>query len=134
MPKKKSEGLGDDVEKVLKKTGIKKIINIFLDGKDCGCEERKQKLNTLFPRGLKPRCLTEKEYIEWGNFKKNRRLVLSAEEVDYICKTYSDVYNRQYWRPDCTSCSVRPLLSMINRLDEVYYFYEKEITNSQKKR
>ena len=44
----KSKGLGDSVEKVLKATGIDKVAKKVL-GDDCGCEERKKKLNQMFP-------------------------------------------------------------------------------------
>ena len=44
----KSKGLGDTVEKITKATGIDKVAKFIL-GEDCGCEERKQKLNKLFP-------------------------------------------------------------------------------------
>ena len=46
------EGLGDVIEKVTEATGIKKAIK-WLAGDDCGCEERKEKLNALFPRRFK---------------------------------------------------------------------------------
>ena len=61
MPKKKSEkkqksitkstkskGLGDTLEKVFKKTGIDKVAKWVL-GEDCGCDDRKEKLNYLMP-------------------------------------------------------------------------------------
>ena len=44
----KSKGLGDSVEKVLKATGIDKVAKKIL-GDDCGCEERKEALNRLYP-------------------------------------------------------------------------------------
>lgn len=43
----KSKGLGDTVEKITKITGIKKVVEMMTD--DCGCDERKEKLNQLFP-------------------------------------------------------------------------------------
>ena len=43
---KASKGLGDSVEKELKATGIDKVAKKVL-GDDCGCEERKQKLNKM---------------------------------------------------------------------------------------
>ena len=43
-----AEGLGDTLEKVFEKTGIKKLVK-FIAGEDCGCDERKKKLNKLFP-------------------------------------------------------------------------------------
>jgi|TARA_R110000772_G_scaffold6869_3_gene23878 hypothetical protein len=47
----KSKGLGDDVEKITKATGIKSFVDKVnkLLGKDCDCKERKKKLNKLFP-------------------------------------------------------------------------------------
>ena len=51
MEKKKSKGLGDTIEKITKATGIKKVVDTVskVTGKDCGCDERKEKLNRLFP-------------------------------------------------------------------------------------
>ena len=45
---KPSEGLGDTIEKVFEKTGIKHVAKKAL-GEDCGCNKRKETLNTLFP-------------------------------------------------------------------------------------
>ena len=49
---KKSKGLGDSIEKITKATGIKSIVNKVneLRGvKNCGCNERKNRLNKKFP-------------------------------------------------------------------------------------
>jgi len=47
----KSRGLGDSIEKVTKATGIKKIADTISKkmGKDCGCGDRKDSLNRMFP-------------------------------------------------------------------------------------
>ena len=47
----KSKGLGDDLEKIFKKTGEKTIVDRVSQGLNipCGCEGRKQAMNTLFP-------------------------------------------------------------------------------------
>lgn len=46
---KKSKGLGDTLEKIFVKTGIKKIAHKIL-GKECGgCKKRQKKLNEKFP-------------------------------------------------------------------------------------
>lgn len=42
-----SKGLGDSIEKVTKATGLKKLVKMMT--KDCGCEERRDKLNEKFP-------------------------------------------------------------------------------------
>jgi len=51
MKKNKSKGLGDTIEKITKITGIKKVVEKVSEvtGKDCGCAERKETLNRLFP-------------------------------------------------------------------------------------
>lgn len=48
----KSRGFGDDLEKVFKKTGVKKLVEKVtevLGIEDCGCSRRQESLNQLFP-------------------------------------------------------------------------------------
>ena len=51
MEKNKSKGLGDTVAKFTKVTGIKKVVDTVnkVTGRDCGCSERQNTLNRLFP-------------------------------------------------------------------------------------
>jgi len=51
MKSEKSKGLGDTIEKITKATGIKKVVDKVskATGKDCGCNEKKETLNRLFP-------------------------------------------------------------------------------------
>lgn len=116
---KKSRGLGDTIEKIIHAAGLQ----IFVEGKDCGCEKRKEKLNELFPYRFKARCLTEQEYNSWKDFKAVRTLTISREQVNYVCELYASVFNRPIWFP-CASCSPKPLISMIDKLDKVYDSYE----------
>tara|TARA_Y100001972_G_scaffold7633_1_gene8136 strand:- start:9150 stop:9338 length:189 start_codon:yes stop_codon:yes gene_type:complete len=47
-----SRGLGDSIEKFTKATGIKKIVNKVSEAlgvEDCGCDERRDSLNRVFP-------------------------------------------------------------------------------------
>ena len=46
-----SKGLGDTVEKFTKATGIKAVVEKVAKatGKDCGCGQRKDALNRVFP-------------------------------------------------------------------------------------
>jgi len=61
------EGIGDKVESILEATGIKAAVKLFANGKDCGCDERKAKLNMI--SGLKVvHCLDESEYIYLVDF------------------------------------------------------------------
>lgn len=47
----KSRGLGDTVEKITTATGIKSVVNKVsaMTGKPCGCGERRDTLNRVFP-------------------------------------------------------------------------------------
>ena len=48
----KSKGLGDTIDKITTKTGVKKIIRVVTNVVGiggCGCAERKDKLNEIFP-------------------------------------------------------------------------------------
>jgi hypothetical protein len=49
--KMKSKGLGDSIEKFTKATGIKKAVDTIAQktGKPCGCNERRDRLNRMFP-------------------------------------------------------------------------------------
>jgi len=120
---KKQKGLGDTVEAVLTTTGIKQLFEIFVDGKDCGCDKRKEKLNELFPYRFKARCLTELEYNSWKDFKEVRTLKISWPQIVYVCDLYATVFNRQTWYP-CSGCSPKPLINMIDKLDKVFDAYD----------
>jgi hypothetical protein len=81
MKKNSSKGIGDSVEKVLKATGIDKVAKKIL-GDDCGCDERKKKLNQMFPYA---RPFTEDELkiyeqvlpsIKKGNINRNEQISL----------------------------------------------------------
>lgn len=47
----KSKGLGDTIEKITTATGVKKVVENVAKavGKDCGCKQRKDALNRMFP-------------------------------------------------------------------------------------
>jgi hypothetical protein len=47
----KSKGLGDTIAKITEATGIKKVVETVAKatGKDCGCGQRQDTLNRLFP-------------------------------------------------------------------------------------
>jgi hypothetical protein len=115
--KPQSKGLGDTVEKVLQATGIDKVAK-FIMGEDCGCEERKQKLNHLFPY-IKPECLTEDEYnflTEW--FAVNRNSVKPSEQRE-ILKIYNRTFKQNQEPTNCATC----LAEIIERLKKIYDNY-----------
>ena len=52
MEKNKSKGLGDTIQKITNATGLSALTNMLQEKgviKDCGCDEKKEKLNKMFP-------------------------------------------------------------------------------------
>jgi hypothetical protein len=108
-----SLGLGDTIAKVTKATGIDKLVK-FIAGEDCGCEERKEKLNKLF-RYKQPLCLTENEYNYLTEFQKVNNTTLTKQEGDEIATIWNRVFqSRKFYRP-CT-CNPKAWQDMINDL------------------
>ena len=110
-----SEGLGDSIEKITEATGIKAAVK-FLAGEDCGCDERREKLNELFSYG-KPKCLTESEYNYLADFFAG-----STSKIDMKTqKSLLNIYNRVFQkRRQYTTCS--PCLKQI--VDELKTYFE----------
>lgn len=118
---KKAEGLGDTVEQVLEASGISKIAKFIL-GEDCGCEERKAKLNRMFPY-KKPNCLLEYEYNYLNEFyNKERRNTISVSEQKVLSEIYQRVFNqRVQMSSSCGSC----WRDTISKLKKVYDEYKE---------
>ena len=115
-----SKGLGDTVEKVLEATGIAKVAKWLL-GEDCKCDERKAKLNELFPY-KKPLCLEENEFSylnEW--FNKNTDRVTPIEQVE-LFKIHSRVFQVRNELTSCPSC----VIQRIDDLKKVFNEYKDE--------
>ena len=100
-------GLGDVLEDIAKVTGIKALVKAVA-GEYCGCEERREILNNLLPRGRKQiRIMTEEEHIKYGEFIATRKQGrLEADEVKYLMSLYVDIYNRKWRKVRCTSCAL----------------------------
>ena len=111
-----SEGLGDTVEKITKATGIKKAVK-FLAGEDCGCNERKEKLNEIF-RYRKPECLSESEFdlIKMAVDAKKNKFTPDEQEL------FKNIYERIFKvKVECTPCSFAKVIW--KDLTEVYNQY-----------
>ena len=114
-------GIGDTIETITKATGIDKVAKIIF-GDDCGCEERKQKLNRSF--SYKPKgCFTEEQYNQWTEFR-NRKNQNSIEvsEQKLIATLLKDIYKISI-KQTCASCSgstYKKWIDMINKFYETY--------------
>jgi predicted DNA-binding protein YlxM (UPF0122 family) len=132
MAGKRSVGLGDTVEKIIEATGMKYLAKVLV-GEDCGCAERKAKLNEFFKYREKPNCLDASQKEDYKGFIDSREIILlgagkaegklSVEDVSFICGMYAEVFNRKVWKPTCSSCqgTALTLIAMIYKLDVVYY-------------
>lgn len=89
-PKKKMTGLGDTVEKIAKVTGVKAIVEAVTD--DCGCEDRKKKLNAMFP--YETVRMSSEDKLLWETYVKPAwdRGRMKAGEQHSMIKIYENVF------------------------------------------
>ena len=105
----KSKGLGDSVEKVLKATGIDKVAKKVL-GDDCGCEERKQKLNKMFPYA---RPFTEDELSIYESvLPRLKSGTITGSDQAILVKLYNKVFNANKKPSGCSSCVQQTLAKL----------------------
>jgi hypothetical protein len=98
----KSKGLGDSIEKALKATGIDKVAKKVL-GDDCGCEERKEALNKMFPYA-KVRQFTEDEMSIYESVLPRIGSTVKREDQAILVKLYNKVFNSNKKPSSCGSC------------------------------
>lgn len=115
--KRKSQGLGDTIEKITTATGIKAAVK-FLAGEDCGCNERKEKLNKLFPY-RKPKCLNEEDYKSLDNFFKEKKSLLYLKDQRMLSDIYERVFGVKLEQTSCDSCW-RDYVSQLNKIYNEY--------------
>tara|TARA_R110002020_G_scaffold96958_1_gene231635 strand:+ start:14657 stop:15022 length:366 start_codon:yes stop_codon:yes gene_type:complete len=106
----KSKGLGDSIEKMTEWTGLKKLVKQVV-GEDCGCEERKEKLNKMFPYYKDNRPFTEDEKKVFQDIlpliEKNNMII--PEHKTVLTKIYEDVFKAKPQWSSCGSCNQKTL-------------------------
>ena len=112
-----SKGLGDTIEKITEATGIKALVK-WIAGDDCGCDERKEKLNKLFPY-KKPLCLTENEYDYLTVFFSSAKTSIRPTEQAILLKTYNRVFQTRNEPSTCTTC----WNAILRELKQIYNEY-----------
>lgn len=119
----KSKGLGDTIAKITEATGIKAVVK-FIAGDDCGCDERQEYLNKLFPYGDNPECLTEVEYnFLTDYFKKypdNTKGTRPKDVIKILYEINNRVYRQNKKPSSCASC----VRTVLNQLKTVYGAYK----------
>lgn len=113
----KAKGLGDSIEKVTEATGIKKVVEKVSEtlGVDCGCDQRKEWLNSIFPY-RKPNCPNEADTAYLSDYFASKRTNVSREEQIALGGIYERVFNKKWRFTNCASC----LRGMIADLKAVY--------------
>lgn len=122
MAKQKAKGLGDTIESITEATGIKAAVEMFskATGIDCGCEERKAKLNELFSYTRKVNCLTESDYNVLTGLIDPKKSSLTAEEQKQLSDIYFNVFNYRLQLSSCGSCWA----GKVQELRQVYNEYK----------
>jgi len=116
--KDKSKGLGDTIEKITEATGIKKAVK-FIAGEDCGCDERKNKLNNMF-KYRKPQCLTEQEYDFLNALFNTKGSIIASANVSRCINVYNRVFNAKQMPTSCDSCFINNVYTPLKKLYENY--------------
>ena len=89
--KSKNPGLGDKVAAITKATGIEKIVKTFF-GDDCGCDERRDRLNKMFSRPVKMMDSGQRKFFEeeiMARYKKSQNLTRHVGDAFY--KLYEEL-------------------------------------------
>lgn len=114
--KNKSEGLGDTIEKVTEVTGIKKAVK-WIFGEDCGCDERKEALNKLFPYAKQ---LTEEEFEYLDEYFKTVKNSVSAKQQRDLIDIFNRVYSAKAKATTCSPCFKNNIHNKLKKLYEAY--------------
>ena len=118
MAKRKARGLGDTIEQITEATGIKKLVE-FVAGDDCGCEERKKKLNELFPY-RNPNCLLEDEYNWLKETNVLSQNTFKPSEQTKLLAIYNRVFSVRQEPTSCASC----FRELVLKMQKVFAEYE----------
>ena len=115
--KPKVEGLGDVVEVITEKSGIKAAVKAVF-GDDCGCEERKEKLNKLF--NWKVECIDKYEYEILDEFFTGNPTVIKPSEWRKLAEIARRIFNRRIENDmGCGGC-VREIVAKLKKVYETY--------------
>lgn len=119
---RKPKGLGDTIESITEATGIKTVVEMFTKatGIDCGCKERKEKLNNLIPYRRNVNCLNEDEYLFLKVLYETNLNQLTVKQQYKIIDIYLNVFSVKLEHSNCSSC----WRDVLGDLRKVYNTYE----------
>lgn len=118
-----SKGVGDTIEKITKKTGLKKITDLVF-GEDCGCDERKAKLNEKYPYE-KIDCLNAEEFEYLNKFFAVKKNLIPYDTQVKLLRIYNRVFNKKVKTTTCSSC----FKAYYDKLRDLYLEYYYDVQN-----
>ena len=86
-------------------------------GEDCGCDERKEKLNQIW-RYRNTKCLTEDEYQWLKEFFEQQGTVRPSGKRRII-EIYNRVFSARQGDTNCKSC-IRDIVNKVRKVYETY--------------
>ena len=112
--KKQSEGLGDTIQKITEATKLDKLAKAIA-GEDCGCEERRKKLNALFPYA---QPMSEESKKTWETVLKPAWKAQTLRRPDQLALTevWFQVFGKRRKFTQCGSC----LKDALVKLEKAY--------------
>ena len=103
--------LGDLIDKITKITGIKFLVKKIF-GDDCGCDERKKKLNQMFPYN-KVRQFTEDELKIYEEvLPRLKSGTIKGQDQATLVRLYNKVFNANKKPSSCSSCVQQTLAKL----------------------
>lgn len=111
--KSKAPGLGDKVAAVTKATGIEKIVKTFF-GDDCGCDERRDRLNKMFSRPVNMMDAEQRKFFEdeiMTRYKSGQNLTRQIGDGFY--QLYESLMNTKKKRSSCISCNKNMYIELL---------------------
>lgn len=105
MKSKRSRGIGDDLEKITKATGVEKVVKAIF-GEDCGCDKRRDRLNKMFPhQEIKMMDADQKIFFEEIQKAYKRGQNLGKLHADKFYALFETLTGQKAQKTNCASCN-----------------------------
>ena len=114
-------GLGDVVEKITEVTGIKSVTKSIF-GEDCGCDGRKESLNSMLPFGVVAvNCVNQEDFTYLKSFFSRPRTRVDVYNQNRLTGIFNYVFDKKMVPPSgCATCSQKGFIKAINALHKYY--------------
>jgi len=116
----KSKGLGDTIAKITEATGIDRVVKAVV-GDDCGCDERREKLNKMFPYVKETLTMTPDQISIYERIRPERLKGSTTREVAETLRVLrNSILKRNDKKIGCGSCAKGIMQRWFSDLEKVY--------------